>query len=81
LTDAPLSGGLVALADRIELWPIDRVRPYQRNPRTHSDGQVDQIAASMVEFGWTNPVTSKAESWPATAGCWRRGSSVWPRFR
>ena len=47
---------LTALADRIELWPIDRLRPYERNPRTHSEAQVDQIAASMVEFGWTNPV-------------------------
>jgi DNA modification methylase len=47
---------LVAVADRIELWPIDRLRPYERNPRTHSEEQVDQIAASMVEFGWTNPV-------------------------
>ena len=56
LTDAPPSAGLVALADRIELWPIDRLRPYERNPRTHSEAQVDQIAASMVEFGWTNPV-------------------------
>jgi hypothetical protein len=56
LTDAPQSAGLVALADRIELWPIDRLRPYERNPRTHSGAQVDQIAASMVEFGWTNPV-------------------------
>jgi hypothetical protein len=50
------AAGLVALADRIELWPIDRLRPYERNPRTHSEAQVDQIAASMVEFGWTNPV-------------------------
>jgi DNA modification methylase len=56
LTDAPHSAGLVALADRIELWPIERLRPYERNPRTHSEAQVDQIAASMVEFGWTNPV-------------------------
>jgi DNA modification methylase len=56
LTDAPQGGGLVALADRIELWPIDRLRPYERNPRTHSEAQVDQIAASMVEFGWTNPI-------------------------
>ena len=56
MTDAPQSAGLVALADRIELWPIDRLRPYERNPRTHSEAQVDQIAASMVEFGWTNPV-------------------------
>jgi DNA modification methylase len=56
VTDAPQSAGLVALADRIELWPIDGLRPYERNPRTHSEAQVDQIAASMVEFGWTNPV-------------------------
>jgi hypothetical protein len=56
LTDALQSAGLVALADRIELWTIDRLRPYERNPRTHSEAQVDQIAASMVEFGWTNPV-------------------------
>jgi hypothetical protein len=30
--------------------------PYARNPRTHSDAQVAQIAASIREFGWTNPV-------------------------
>jgi DNA modification methylase len=47
---------LVALADRIELWPIEQLRPYERNPRTHADAQIDQIAASMVEFGWTNPI-------------------------
>jgi DNA modification methylase len=56
LTDAPQSAGLAALADRIELWRIDRLRPYERNPRTHSEAQADQIAASMVEFGWTNPI-------------------------
>jgi DNA modification methylase len=56
MTMASQVPGLVALAERIELWSIDRLRPYERNPRTHSDEQVDQIAASMVEFGWTNPV-------------------------
>jgi DNA modification methylase len=56
MTNTPQASGLVALADRIELWTIDHLRPYERNPRTHSDEQVDQIAASMVEFGWTNPV-------------------------
>jgi DNA modification methylase len=30
--------------------------PYARNPRTHSESQVAQIAASIREFGWTNPV-------------------------
>jgi hypothetical protein len=56
MTTAPEATGVVALAERIELWPIDRLRPYERNPRTHSEAQVDQIAASMVEFGWTNPI-------------------------
>lgn len=30
--------------------------PYSNNARTHSDAQVAQIAASIKEFGWTNPV-------------------------
>ncbi len=44
------------LPDSVEHWPLDRLRAYVRNPRTHSDNQVAQIAASIVEFGWTNPV-------------------------
>ena len=42
--------------DRIEHWPLDRLVPYARNARTHSDDQVAQIAASLIEFGWTNPI-------------------------
>jgi site-specific DNA-methyltransferase (adenine-specific) len=44
------------MAKRIELWPVDRLRPYERNARTHSVEQVAQIAASIVEFGFTNPI-------------------------
>jgi len=47
---------LTALAERIELWPLERLRPYERNPRTHGEDQVAQLAASMVEFGFTNPI-------------------------
>jgi DNA modification methylase len=35
--------------------------PYARNSRTHSDEQVAQIAASIKEFGWTNPILVDAE--------------------
>jgi DNA modification methylase len=49
------------LPDTVEAWPIDRLIPYGRNARTHSDSQVAQIAASMVEFGWTNPVLSDSQ--------------------
>ncbi len=45
-----------AMARRIEVWPVERLVPYARNARTHSDEQVAQIAASIVEFGFTNPV-------------------------
>jgi DNA modification methylase len=44
------------MAKRIELWPVERLVPYARNARTHSDEQVAQIAASIVEFGFTNPL-------------------------
>ena len=44
------------LAHRIELWPIDRLKPYDRNARTHSPEQVTKIAASLAEFGFTNPI-------------------------
>ena len=33
--------------------PLDELIPYARNPRTHSDAQVAQIAARFLEFGWT----------------------------
>jgi ParB-like chromosome segregation protein Spo0J len=36
--------------------PVDRLIPYAKNSRTHSDEQVAQIAASIREFGWTNPI-------------------------
>jgi DNA modification methylase len=44
------------LAQRIEIWPVDRLKPYERNARTHDGDQVAKIAASMAEFGFTNPV-------------------------
>jgi DNA modification methylase len=43
-------------ATRIEFWSIERLIPYARNPRTHSDAQVAQIAASIAEFGFNNPI-------------------------
>jgi DNA modification methylase len=42
--------------------PLGELIPYARNPRTHSDAQVAQIAASIREFGWTNPVLVDGES-------------------
>jgi len=44
------------LADKIEQWPTGKLLPYARNARTHSAAQVAQIAASIAEFGFTNPI-------------------------
>lgn len=49
------------LPDTVEHWPLDRLIPYARNARTHDDDQVAQIAASIVEFGWTNPILVDSE--------------------
>jgi len=43
-------------ADKVERRAIGTLIPYAKNARTHSDAQVAQIAASMKEWGWTNPV-------------------------
>lgn len=44
------------LANKIELKSTDSIIPYAANARTHSDEQVDQIAASIKEFGFNNPI-------------------------
>ena len=44
------------IAKRIELWPVNRLVPYARNARTHSEEQITQIAASILEFGFTQPI-------------------------
>lgn len=36
--------------------PVSALVPYAKNARTHSDEQVSQIARSIEEFGWTNPI-------------------------
>jgi ParB-like chromosome segregation protein Spo0J len=40
----------------LEQWQLDRLIPHARNARTHSEEQVAQIAGSIAEFGFVNPV-------------------------
>ena len=46
----------VAMAQKIELWNLERLQPYEKNAREHSEKQISQIAASIVEFGFLNPI-------------------------
>ena len=47
---------------QVEQWPIARLIPRVTNPRTHTKEQIAQVAASMKEFGWTNPILVGADS-------------------
>lgn len=41
---------------KVELRPLAAVRPAKRNARTHSEKQIEQIASSIRQFGFTNPI-------------------------
>lgn len=41
---------------RVETVSVSSLKPYPRNARTHSKKQIRQIADSISEFGWTNPI-------------------------
>jgi ParB-like chromosome segregation protein Spo0J len=45
----------------IKYLPVESLIPYAKNSRTHSDEQVAQIAASIKEFGFTNPILVDGE--------------------
>lgn len=44
------------MAKKIAFWPLSALQPYDKNPRIHSEAQVKQIAASIIEFGFNNPI-------------------------
>ena len=46
----------MSFPDTVERWPLARLIPHARNARTHSEDQVAQIAGSIAEFGFVNPV-------------------------
>jgi ParB-like chromosome segregation protein Spo0J len=40
----------------LEIVPVADLRPWRRNPRTHSKKQIRQLSESIKQFGFTNPV-------------------------
>ena len=49
-------------ADKVERRNIETLIPYARNSRTHSDEQITQIASSIKEWGFTNPILVDAHN-------------------
>jgi DNA modification methylase len=43
-------------AERVEHRPLELLIPYANNPRVHSEADVAKIAASILKWGWTNPL-------------------------
>ena len=43
-------------ASSVERRSIDSLVPYDRNPRMHPDSQIDQLANSITQWGWTVPI-------------------------
>jgi len=48
----PVSPGIKG----VEYWPLSKLRPFERNARQHTQAQLDQLARSIEEWGWTIPV-------------------------
>jgi len=67
------------VASAIEQRSVKPLISYAKNDRTHSSAQVTQIVASIVEFGFTNPILidSEGESSLATAASWRQRKWAW----
>jgi len=47
---------------KIKMTPVAQLVPYAANARTHSEQQITQIAASITEFGFTNPILTGADN-------------------
>lgn len=62
-------------ASKTELWPIEKIKPYAKNPRTHSDEQTRLIAASMASDGVTAPILVDEEG-EIIAGHGRRLAAI-----
>lgn len=57
-----MSSKVIEMAREVQLWKLDDLRPYERNARTHTPEQVAKIAASIAEFGFTNPILVDGEA-------------------
>ena len=61
----PAHAGLASLPIRelkVQVVPVATLKPYARNPRTHSKKQLRQIADSIRTFGWTKPILIDADA-------------------
>ena len=44
-----------SMANKVEMWPIEKIRPYKNNARLHSESQIRKLMQSIKEFGFNVP--------------------------
>ena len=71
----PAQAGRAWPAGQIEHWPLERLIPYAKNPRLHSEADLDKIAAAILRWGWTMPVLAD-EQGVLLAGHARAGAAA-----
>lgn len=53
---------------KVQLVPVDKLKPFEGNPREHADHDVEAVVESMRHFGWTNPIIVQAKTMRILAG-------------
>jgi len=53
--------GKRAVAENIEVWPLDKIKPYWRNPRKIDRKAIEAVKASIAEYGYVQPIVVDAE--------------------
>src|SRR3954451_21306410 len=71
----PAEAGRAGPAGQIEHWPLERLIPYTKNPRLHSEADLDKIAAAILRWEWTMPVLAD-EQGVLLAGHARAGAAA-----
>ena len=41
---------------KVELWDIERVKPYPKNTKLHPDEQIERLSRTISRFGWDQPI-------------------------
>jgi ParB-like chromosome segregation protein Spo0J len=49
------------VSDKIEMWPIEKLCPYPKNPKLHPPEQIDQLCKDIRAFGFIDPIVVHAE--------------------
>ena len=68
---------------QVEMWSLDRIKPYENNPCINDDA-VDAVIHSINEFGWRQPIVVDADGVIIVGGCAiqsREKSSGLPKCR